>query len=99
MKWIMVPFFLIWSVVGYIAGIAGIGAHILATYIAYSASGVGSAILTLVTPVISEIYWLYQLNKVGAEFFPFLLFLSAIWVIGEAVPWLLVILIGVFSRD
>ena len=99
MNWIMVPLFLAWTAIGFVSGLAGLCAHLLTTYIAYNTFGVGSAFLTLATPVISEIYWLYQLNKVGAEIFPFLLFLSAIWVIGEAVPWLLMILGGVFSRD
>lgn len=53
-------------------------AHFLAVYIAFSSSGgIGGALLTLILPILAEIYWIADLRESTGSFLNAITFLSA----------------------
>ena len=65
----------------YIAGLAGLAAHLMTTLAAYNHSGAPAAILTFCIPILSEIYWIFQLDPRSSSLFLPIAVCSAIWAI------------------
>lgn len=62
-----VLFYIITSIVGSVGNIAAFAFHLYTTYLAYQAS-LFDAMLTLSTPVISEMYWFFRIWCGTGEF-------------------------------
>jgi uncharacterized membrane protein YhhN len=81
---------------GFLAAISFFIAHLLAIYIAHSiGSGFGGALLTLVLPIVSEIYWIEHLWEKTGSFANALTFLSGASVVLTSLTYAL----SVASRE
>lgn len=86
------------ELLGFISGLSAavvfLIAHLLAVYIA-SGSGIGSALLTLILPVLSEIYWISHLHENTGSFLNALTFLT----LGSIVLFIMMYGFSVASKE